>query len=37
VLGRPVDVLVLDDGSMLISDDHAGAIYRLVYVGGDAS
>lgn len=27
--GRPVDVLELPDGSMLISDDHAHAIYRL--------
>lgn len=31
VFGRPVDLLVLDDGSMLISDDTAGAIYRLTY------
>lgn len=31
VLGRPVDLLVLEDGSMLISDDTAGAIYRLTY------
>jgi glucose/arabinose dehydrogenase len=29
--GRPVDVEVLKDGSMLISDDLAGAIYRVVY------
>ncbi len=29
VWGRPVDVLVLPDGSLLISDDHAGAIYRV--------
>ena len=29
--GRPVDVLVLADGSLLISDDHAGAIYRISY------
>lgn len=29
--GRPVDVLVLPDGSMLISDDYAGAIYRVSY------
>ncbi len=29
--GRPVDLLVLDDGSMLVSDDHAGAVYRIVY------
>lgn len=32
-LGRPVDFLVLKDGSMLVSDDHAGAIYRISYVG----
>jgi glucose/arabinose dehydrogenase len=31
VLGRPVDLLVLEDGSMLSSDDQAGAIYRLTY------
>ena len=30
-LGRPVDVLVLKDGSMLVSDDHNGAIYRISY------
>ncbi len=29
--GRPADVLVLPDGSMLISDDLAGAIYRVRY------
>jgi glucose/arabinose dehydrogenase len=29
--GRPVDVLFLKDGSMLISDDHANAIYRVTY------
>ena len=27
--GRPVDVLVLDDGSVLVSDDLNGAIYRV--------
>jgi glucose/arabinose dehydrogenase len=31
--GRPVDVLVLPDGSMLISDDRASVIYRVVYRG----
>ncbi len=31
--GRPVDILVLPDGSMLVSDDAAGAIYRIVYTG----
>lgn len=29
--GRPVDVLVLEDGSMLVSDDFAGVIYRITY------
>jgi glucose/arabinose dehydrogenase len=29
--GRPVDVEVLPDGSMLVSDDDAGAIYRITY------
>jgi len=29
--GRPVDVLVLADGSMLVSDDTAGVIYRITY------
>lgn len=33
VWGRPADVLVLPDGSLLVSDDHAGAIYRIRYVG----
>ena len=29
--GRPVDVAVMKDGSLLISDDYAGAIYRVTY------
>jgi glucose/arabinose dehydrogenase len=29
--GRPVDIIVLNDGSMLVSDDRAGAIYRITY------
>jgi glucose/arabinose dehydrogenase len=29
--GRPVDVLVAPDGALLVSDDEAGAIYRIVY------
>lgn len=33
VSGRPVDILVLDDGSLLVSDDHAGKIYRISYAG----
>jgi glucose/arabinose dehydrogenase len=31
VWGRPADVLPLPDGSLLVSDDHAGAIYRVRY------
>lgn len=29
--GRPVDVLVMPDGALLVSDDKAGAIYRITY------
>ena len=29
--GRPVDVLVMPDGALLVSDDRAGAIYRITY------
>ena len=32
VWGRPADVLPLPDGSLLISDDLAGAIYRIHFV-----
>ena len=32
-LGRPVDVLQMKDGSILVSDDHNGAIYRISYTG----
>jgi glucose/arabinose dehydrogenase len=31
VLGRPVDILIKDDGGMFISDDKAGVVYRVVY------
>lgn len=31
VSGRPVDVEVLDDGSLLVSDDYRGAVYRVTY------
>lgn len=31
VLGRPVDIIVADDGSLLVSDDNAGHIYRIYY------
>ena len=30
-LGRPTDLLVLPDGSMLISDDQNGVIYKITY------
>ncbi|MEE9539722.1 MAG: sorbosone dehydrogenase family protein [candidate division NC10 bacterium] len=29
--GRPADVLVMPDGALLVSDDRAGVIYRIVY------
>ncbi|WBV69336.1 PQQ-dependent sugar dehydrogenase [Legionella pneumophila] len=29
--GRPVDTLVMPDGSLLISDDYANVIYRVSY------
>jgi glucose/arabinose dehydrogenase len=29
--GRPVDVLVMPDGALLVSDDKAGAVYRIAY------
>lgn len=32
-LGRPVDVKQYTDGSILVSDDKAGAIYRISYQG----
>jgi glucose/arabinose dehydrogenase len=32
-LGRPVDIAALPDGSLLVSDDYAGAIYRISYAG----
>jgi len=32
--GRPADVLVAPDGSLLVSDDAAGAIYRIRHRGG---
>jgi glucose/arabinose dehydrogenase len=33
VLGRPVDILELPDGNLLISDDELGLIYKLEYQG----
>ena len=32
-LGRPVDVAQLPDGSLLVSDDLVGALYRITYDG----
>ena len=31
--GRPVDIELLPDGSMLVSDDKAGVVYRISYRG----
>ena len=31
--GRPVDLLFMPDGSMLVSDDKSGVIYRITYEG----
>jgi glucose/arabinose dehydrogenase len=31
--GRPVDLELLPDGSLLVSDDRAGVIYRIAYKG----
>jgi len=33
VIGRPVDVVEAADGTIYISDDHAGAVYRVRYTG----
>lgn len=35
VRGRPVDILVAPDGALLVSDDKAGAIYRISYARAD--
>ncbi len=32
--GRPVDITELADGSLLVSDDRLGAVYRITYSGG---
>lgn len=32
-IGRPVDILELADGSLLVSDDFAGVIYKITYKG----
>jgi glucose/arabinose dehydrogenase len=33
VWGRPVDLLVMPDGALLVSDDFLGMIYRITYTG----
>ncbi len=34
IIGRPVDVERGPDGAIYVSDDYAGAIYRVAYTGG---
>jgi glucose/arabinose dehydrogenase len=31
IVGRPADILQAADGSLLVADDQAGAIYRISY------
>lgn len=31
--GRPVDVAIMPDGSLLVSDDRGGVVYRVTYEG----
>ncbi|NIO41957.1 MAG: sorbosone dehydrogenase family protein [Burkholderiales bacterium] len=31
--GRPVDILVMPDGALLVSDDYLGVVYRITYQG----
>lgn len=33
VIGRPVDVVEADDGTLYVSDDYAGVIWRVTYRG----
>ena len=35
-IGRPADVMNMPDGSMLVSDDFNGAVYRVTYLHGSA-
>ena len=35
--GRPVDIINMPDGSVLVSDDYANAIYRITYTGKKAA
>lgn len=34
IRGRPVDIVIASDGSLLVSDDMRGAIYRIHYTAG---
>jgi glucose/arabinose dehydrogenase len=36
-IGRPVDVQPMKDGSLLVSDDYDGAVYRITYGEGNAT
>jgi len=29
--GRPADIEIMQDGSLLVSDDYSGRIYRISY------
>ena len=31
--GRPAGVIVAPDGSLIVSDDQAGSLYRIAYTG----
>ena len=37
MIGRPVDVAEAADGAIYVSDDYAGAIYRVVKSGAVAA
>ena len=37
ISGRPVDVAQSPDGAIYISDDYAGAIYRVTYTGDEGA
>src|SRR4051812_3921621 len=34
VWGRPVGVAIAKDGSLLVTDDGSGTVWRVAYVGG---
>ncbi len=37
ILGRPVDLLELDNGDLLVSDDYAGVIYKISYLPANSA